>query len=107
MRRLLVLACLSLPFALAAPANAYTPGQTGAGLLSPGQVGDAESHGPDPDFVDGGLEAPGPAGGILGKPLTQALREKIAGAQVYLRLPGDWCGTARGNDYTDNELNNG
>jgi hypothetical protein len=99
MRLTLALACL-VAMALSAPAVAH-PGQTGF-------VGTAGTHGPDvAGAVDRGAEAPAPAGGALGKPVSPALRAKLSGAAVHYRLPSAWCGTQRGDDDKAHEVDNG
>jgi hypothetical protein len=71
-------------------------------------VGEPATHGPDPSgLADRGAEAPAPAGGYLGKPVTPGQRKKLAGAQVHMRLPSNWCGTERAQDFTGGELDNG
>ena len=99
MRLTLALACL---FTIALPAQ---------GLAHPGHggfVGAAGSHGADASqVVERGPEAPGPAGGKTGKPLTVAARAKLAGDDVRYRLPTGWCGDQRSTDSRENEIENG
>jgi hypothetical protein len=93
MRALLVAACVFL--ALPAPASAHG-------------VGTPDSHGPDrAKVVDRGAEAPGPAGGAAGKPITPAARARLKGSGARLRLPSSWCGDARPSDNRENEFDNG
>jgi hypothetical protein len=101
MRRLLLLVFL---MALATPASALAH----EGESHDGTVGAAGTHGPDrAAVVDRGPEAPGPAGGAAGKPITLAGRGKLSGSQVRYRLPSSWCGIQRSSDDTANEFNNG
>jgi len=96
-----VLACL---IALALPASASAH----AGDLAGGFVGEADTHGPDAGaVVDAGHEAPAPAGGADGKPLTLAQRGKVSGGVVRYRLPAGWCGDQRADDDRDHEFDNG
>lgn len=98
MRLTLATVCL---FALALPAQAFA--QPGHGF-----VGTADTHGPDvAGVVDRGHEVPGPAGGGAGKPVTGPVRAKLSGARVRHRLPASWCGTPRGTDNRENEVDNG
>ena len=99
MRRLLALSFL-VASALSAPSLAHA---------SPaGYVGTAGTHGPDRASVDGGgVEAPAPAGGMAGRPLSWAARAKVSGAAVRYRLPSTWCGTQRSNDNLAGEVDNG
>jgi hypothetical protein len=64
-------------------------------------------HGPDPEAVDRGAEAPAPAGGAKGKPVTAAGRRKLTGGETRFRLPTAWCGDSRDSDDTQNEVDNG
>ena len=94
MRFPLALACL-LALALPAQASAYG-------------VGEPDSHGPDrAKVVDRGAEAPGPAGGATGKPLSPGARVRLKGSGARLRLPSSWCGDARSTDNRANEFDNG
>src|SRR4051812_22682694 len=98
MRLSLGLACL---LAIALPASASAHGQNGA-------IGEAGTHGADAaKVVDRGPEAPGPAGGPTGKPLTFAARGKLNGAEARYRLPTNWCGDTRATDNRENEFQNG
>lgn len=101
MRLPLAFACL-LALALPASASAY------AGHAGPaGFVGTADTHGPDKAAVDAGAEAPGPAGGTTGKPVTRARRGKLSGSAVRHRLPAGWCGDQRSSDNSENAVDNG
>jgi hypothetical protein len=101
MRYPLALACL-LALALPASASAH------AGHLPVGMVGQAGTHGPDvAGVVDAGHEAPGPAGGDKGKPITRAARATLKGGGARFRLPDGWCGTQRGDDDREHEADNG
>jgi len=102
MRLPLAFACL-LALALPAAASAHA-GHLGHG----GFVGDAETHGPDvARVVDRGGEAPAPAGGEDGKPITFAARARLAGSGARYRLPTGWCGDQRTTDDREHEVDNG
>jgi hypothetical protein len=67
----------------------------------------AYDHGPDPAAVDRGAEAPGPAGGSAGKPVSRAAQAKLSGGGTRFRLPTGWCGTPSATDNKQNEVDNG
>lgn len=99
MRLTLAIACLA---ALALPASAVA--HPGHGAI----VGTAGTHGPDvAGVVDRGLEAPAPAGGAFGKPLTLTGRAHLRGVDAHYRLPASWCGNQRATDDGEHEVNNG
>lgn len=99
MRLPLASACL-LALALPAPALAH--------FGDAGFVGQPDTHGPDRgQVVDRGREAPAPAGGAGGKPLSLERRGKLSGAGARHRLPTGWCGTPRAADNRANETDNG
>jgi hypothetical protein len=102
MRRVFLLVCLTALAASPAPALAHD------GESHEGTVGAAGTHGPDrAAVVDRGPEAPGPAGGAAGRPVSLGMRGKLNGAQVRYRLPSSWCGIQRSNDDTSAEFDNG
>lgn len=98
MRLPLAFACL-VALALPAPVLAH-PGHAGF-------VGTGATHGPDQAVVDRGIEAPAPAGGATGKPLTAGARAKLSGGEARFRLPAGWCGNTRSTDNKENEVDNG
>jgi hypothetical protein len=103
MRFPLAIASLAaIALALPAPASASAP-ELGASM-----VGEAGTHGPDvAGVVDRGLEAPGPAGGLKGRPISFDARAKLSGTGTRYRLPSGWCGTERADDDRDHQVNNG
>lgn len=99
---------MRLPLAYACALALALPASASAHAGHAGLVGAPETHGPDKAAVaDRGLEAPGPAGGSTGKPVTLSRRGKLSGGNVRYRLPTGWCGDERSTDNRENEVDNG
>ena len=101
MRLPLAFVCL---LALALPASGFA---RAGGLGTSTFVGTADTHGPDTEQVDAGHEAPAPAGGEKGKPVTASARAKLGAGAVRHRLPAGWCGDPRATDNRETEVDNG
>ena len=72
------------------------------------------SHGPDPQAVDRGPEAPAPSGGPRGRPLHRAAvvqaarRSRRRQSKLVTRsLPSTWCGEVRSTDDARHERDTG
>ena len=89
--------------------HAFSPWRCPAPAMAHG-VGEPDSHGPDrAEVVDRGAEAPGPAGGATGKPLTAGARARSSTGSGARYAPARRAGaaTARSTDNRDDEFDNG